>query len=331
MKTENNFLKSLRKSARPLWRKLGFAKAVNSVSRLRTQTVKGALKMYLAKRRYLTKILEAKPIPAGEGAIEVHMLLHHKRIYEGLWALYSFAYFCAQPCRIVVHSDGSLTDLDVGLLNRLFPQCKVIDRETADSVVMSYFRREGLVECAQLRTKFVHTLKLFDPFFFLENSSFILIDSDVLFFSCPQELINGIEATKDTSEIPNLYLTDLQDAYTLQPSDLTTLLGKDCIERVNVGVLRVHQDTLDFRRIEQDMQQIYSWYKEDKISYFIEQTLWAMELTRTNNTLPLPNTYVLAPSGEEPDLVSGHFCGGGYSTTMFYRAGLPRLAASFLG
>ncbi|MGI8502015.1 MAG: hypothetical protein ACR2LR_12885 [Hassallia sp.] len=321
----------LRKNARTLWRKLGFAKAVNSVYRIRTQTVKGALKMYLAKRRYLTKILEAKPISAGEGAIEVHMLLHHKRIYEGLWALYSFAYFCAQPCRIVVHSDGSLTDLDVGLLNRLFPNCKVIDRETADSVVLNYFRSEGLVQCAQFSQKLVFALKLFDPFFFSENRSFILIDSDVLFFSCPQELINGIEATKDTSNIPNLYLTDLCDAYTLQPSELTTLLGKNCIERVNVGVLRVHQDSVDFRRIEQDLQQIYSWNEEDRISYFIEQTLWAMELTRANNTQPLPNSYVLAPSGEEPDLVSGHFCRGGYSTTMFYRAGLPRLAASFIG
>jgi hypothetical protein len=327
---ENELIKLLKESARPLWRKLGFASAFNSFCRLRRQTVKGTLKMYLAKRRYLTKILGAKPIPAGEGAIEVHMLLHHKRIYEGLWALYSFAYFCAQPCRIVVHSDGSLTDLDVELLNTLFPQCKVIGRETSDSAVLGYFHREGLVQCAQLRRKFVHTLKLFDPFFFLENSSFILIDSDVLFFSCPQELINGIEAAKYTSEIPNLYSTDVQNAYTLQPSDLKTLLGKDCIERVNVGVLRVHQDTLDFRRIEQDMQQIYSWYEEDRISYFIEQTLWAMELTSSNNALPLPNTYALAPSGKEPELVSGHFCGGGYSTTMLYRAGLPRLAAIFL-
>ncbi|MBW4476377.1 MAG: hypothetical protein KME54_05750 [Tolypothrix brevis GSE-NOS-MK-07-07A] len=331
MKTENKLIVFLRKSARPLWRKLGFAKAVISFHQLRAQTVKGALKMYLAKRRYLTKILEAKPIPAGEGAIEVHMLLHHKRIYEGLWALYSFAYFCAQPCRIVVHSDGSLTDLDVGLLNRLFPQCKVIDRETADSLILSYFRKEGLVQCAQFREDFVLTLKLFDPFFFLDSKSFIFLDSDVLFFSHPQELIDGIESVDNASNISNLYFVDFCNAYTLQPAELATLLGENCIEKVNTGVLRVRQNILDFKRIERYLQQAQFSYEKGKFNHFAEQTLWAMELTKSNNTLPLPNTYAIAPSGEEADLVSGHFCGGGYSTTMFYRAGLPRLAASFLG
>jgi hypothetical protein len=331
MISENKVIKFLKKSARPLWRKLGFAKAVNSVYRLRSQTVKGALKMYLAKRRYLTKILEAKPITAGEGAIEVHMLLHHKRIYEGLWGLYSFAYFCGQPCRIIVHNDGSLTDLDVGLLNRLFPQCKVIDRETADSVVLKYFHSEGLTQCAKLRQTLIFTLKLFDPFFFSDNRSFILLDSDVLFFSHPKELIDTIERSGNTFNVPNLYSTDLVYTYCIQSTELANLLGKNCIERFNPGVVRVRQGTLDFRRIEQYLQHPDFWNKDGDGHYFAELTLWAMELTNSNNTLPLPNTYALAPSGEEPDLVSGHFCGGGYSTTMFYRAGLPRLAASFLG
>ncbi|MDZ8055072.1 MAG: hypothetical protein RMX68_005315 [Aulosira sp. ZfuVER01] len=159
--------KSLLKVLRNAACQVGLGKAIAQIRLLKSLTVKGAIEMSLAKRRYLTRITKVRPISAGEGTIEVHMLLHHKRIYEGLWALYSFAYFCDQPCRIVVHSDGSLTDVDVTLLKNLFLQCQVIDRQKSDSVVSSYFRNQGMLKCEQLRQQYVHVMKLFDPFFFV--------------------------------------------------------------------------------------------------------------------------------------------------------------------
>ncbi|BAZ47940.1 hypothetical protein NIES4103_05450 [Nostoc sp. NIES-4103] len=322
--SENQLIKLLRTSARRL--KLG--KAVLKLHHLRALTIPGAIKMQIAKRRYLTSILNAKPIPAGEGAIEVHMLLHHKRIYEGLWALYSFAYFCDQPCRIVVHNDGSLTNLDLEKLNKVFPQCQIIDRETADSVVVSYFNSKGLIKCAEFRQKLIFALKLFDPFFFTKNNSFILLDSDVLFFSYPKKLIEEITANTYPDELTNLYSTDNSYRYCLQSTDLANLLGKDCIEKFNPGVVRSRQDTLDFERIERYLQHPDFWNADGTGNYYAELTLWAMELTKSN-TVPLPDTYAICPSTDEPDLVAGHYCGGGYWASLFYHRGLPRLAATF--
>ncbi|MFN6460351.1 MAG: hypothetical protein RMZ41_000705 [Nostoc sp. DedVER02] len=322
---ENESIKSLRKIAQ----KLGLGKALLQIHQLRALTLKGAFKLNLAKSRYLKKILTAKPIPAGEGAIEVHMLLHHKRIYEGLWALYSFAYFCDKPCRIVVHNDGSLTNIDLGLLNQLLPQCQVIDRETANSVVLNYFHQAGLIKCAQFREKLIFALKLFDPFFFSKNRAFILLDSDVLFFSRPQELLDGIEANENPADLTNLYSVDNSYRYSLQSTELATLLGKDCIERFNPGVLRAYQGTLDFMRIEQYLQCKDFWNEDGTANYYAELTLWAMELTRSN-ALPLPNTYAICPDPKSPNVVSGHYCGGGYWASLFYTRGLPCLASSFL-
>ncbi|MBW4646746.1 MAG: hypothetical protein KME23_27795 [Goleter apudmare HA4340-LM2] len=318
----------LGKFIRDTTRQLGIGKALLRIHQLRYLTIEEALKVSLAKRRYLTNILNAKPIPSGLGAIEVHMLLHHKRIYEGLWALYSFAYFCAQPCRIVVHNDGSLSNFDVKLLNQLFPQCQVIDRKMADSVVENYLRSEGLFKCLRIRQKVVHVLKLFDPCFFSTNNFFISLDSDVLFFSRPQELINGIESVDDIFHFPNLYSQDVCDAYSLKELDLVNLLQKDPIKRLNAGVLRVNRGSIDFKKIEEYLKHPDFYHEDGRADYYTEQTLWAMEFTRLN-ALPLPNTYAICPSTDEPNLVSGHFCGGGYWASLLYTRGLPRLAETF--
>ncbi|MDZ8188208.1 MAG: hypothetical protein RMX96_25560 [Nostoc sp. ChiSLP02] len=324
--SENQLIKLLQTNVRKL--KLG--KALLKIHQLRALTIPGAIKMNLAKRYYLTNILNAKPISAGEGAIEVHMLLHHKRIYEGLWSLYSFAYFCAQPCRIVVHNDGSLTNLDLEILNKVFPQCQIIDRETADSVVISYFTSRGLIKCAQFRQQLIFALKLFDPFFFSKNNFFILLDSDVLFFSHPKELIAGMKATAYPSEVTNLYSPDNGYRYCLQSTELANLLGKDCIEKFNPGVVRSRKDTLDFERIERYLQHPHFWNADGTGNYYAELTLWAMELSKSN-TVALPDTYAICPSTDEPGLVAGHYCGGGYWASLFYSRGLPRLATTFLG
>lgn len=322
--SEHKLINLLQNSAR----RIGIGKALLQISQLKSLPIQEALKVNFAKHHYLTRILKAKPIPSGTGVIEVHMLLHHKRIYEGLWALYSFAYFCDQPCRIIVHNDGSLSNLDICLLNQLFPHCQVIAREEADSIIIGHLHEKGLTHCLKLRQKCIFALKLFDPCFFSKNNCFISLDSDVLFFSHPRKLIDQIDTINETTNFTNLYSTDVTDAYSLKSADLANLLGKKTIKRLNAGLLRVCQSSIDFKRIEKYLHHPDFYNQDGTVHYYAEQTLWAMELT-ISNALALPNTYAICPNTEEPELVSGHFCGGGYWASLFYTRGLPRLAQTF--
>lgn len=317
---------------RKVGRSLGLGRAMLRLKHLRAMTLRGAAQMVIARRQYLTRILGTEPISAGAGPIEVHMLLEHKRIYEGIWSLYSFTFFCAKPCRVVIHDDGTLTEADRDKLSRIFPGCRVIPRSEADWVVMDYFRRQGLSRCAQLRGSLVLALKLFDPFFFLQNRFFIMLDSDVLFFSRPNELIDEIEERPqgDSSLANNLYFDDVGCSHCIQPMELARLIGRAPIERLNTGVLRANRDTIDFQRIDSYLEHPGFWTKTGSADYHAEQTLWAMELSIAGAS-PLPKTCAICPTVEEPDLVCGHFCGGGYGEILYYTRGLPRLAPIFLG
>jgi hypothetical protein len=289
---------------------------------LRSVTLSGAVVVARARTLMLPRILTAPPIPAGDGPVEVHMLLHHQRILEGIWALYSFAHFSMARCQIYVHSDGSLTDTDARRLRQVLPGARVISREESDRLVEPRLRELGLSNSLRFRDGLVFALKLFDPFFFGENSNFLLLDSDVLFFRRPTELLANL------AEPVSLYSPDNGFRYCLSPDVLQALLGQQCIANFNPGVVRTSRTVLDLPFVEQCLARDEFWGSGTRPHYYAELTLWAMQLT-TAGAQPLPESYAITPPLDGPLPVSGHYCGGGFPATWFYSRGLPRLAREF--
>ena len=310
------------RSLRYALKRLGFGKLWLKIQQLRALTISGAIRLQFARRRYLPCITQATPIPAGAGEIEVHMLLHHKRVYEGLWSLYSFASLTGRSCRIVIHDDGSLTPADLELLDRVFPGLRVIKRACADEALITFFRQQKLERCEQFRRNLIFALKLFDPIFFAENDWFVLMDSDVLFYRKPVELLQGLNKASAQS-LDCLYSCDNGYRYCLEERELTQLLGKTCIERFNPGIVRVRCGIVNFEHFERWLSHPGFWTKTGAGNYYAELTLWAMALTLAN-AHPLPDNYgICAP---EPDQFTyGHYCGGGFWASLFYTRGIPYL------
>jgi hypothetical protein len=306
---------------------MGFGRALLRIHALRAITLRGAIAMARARATYLPLILNAPPIPAQHGLLEVHMLLHHQRILEGIWALYSLAHFAQTACQIIVHSDGSLTAADVTNLHRVLPGARVISREDADQVVVQRLRELGLSTSIRFRSSLIFALKLFDPFFFGDHSTFLVLDSDVLFFRRPHELVDDL-VDLGHDEPLNLYSPDNGFRYCLSPETLRALLGQECIADFNPGVLRTGRSVLDLRHIEHYLQRPEFWGTSTRPHYYGELTLWAMQLTAAG-ARQLPPNYAITPPLEGSLPTSGHYCGGGYPATWFYSRGLPRLATDF--
>jgi hypothetical protein len=302
-------------------------RALVRIQALRALTLPGAVNLVRARAHYLPRILNAPPVAAGQGLLEVHMLLHHQRILEGIWALYSFAYFSRLACQIFVHSDGGLTQVDTARLHRVLPGTHIISRQEADERVETQLRRHGMSKSLRFRKELIFALKLIDPFFFGEHSHFILLDSDVLFFRRPNELLDDLFDPSSPAP-PSLYSADNGFRYCLSAEVLRNLLGRDCIPSFNPGVVRAPRSVLNLARIEQYLARPEFWGSGTRPHYYAELTLWAMQLT-TAGARQLPATYAITPPLDGPLPISGHFCGGGYPATWLYSRGLPRLAVEF--
>jgi hypothetical protein len=312
---------------RTVARNLGVGVALERISRVRRLGLKTIIDKHRARNSYLPMIFRARPIDVSSGEVEVHMLLCHRALCEGAWAVYSFCHFSPVPCHVIIHDDGSLTPDDLAMLKGLLPGIRVIARATADERVNAIFATNKLERCRWLRDGLVFGLKLFDPQIFATHPCFVIMDSDVLFFSEPKEII--LEAKRGSCQpIAPLYSLDNGYRYDLSDSEMRRTLGRPCIRHFNPGVMLVRKDSLNFDRIEQYLQ-LPCFEKDLKPSYFAELTLWAMELT-LQDAVALPDSYCICEENVVREgLVYSHYCGGGVPATYYYTRGLPHLADEF--
>lgn len=314
---------------RQLARKLGVGRALLFLRDAREYGVRMYYATHKGEKAYRQLIIRARPIPCGgPSALPVHMLLHDKRMYEGMWGLYSLAHFAQTPLQFVVHDDGTLQEHGRRQLEALFPNCRVIARDEGDRVTLEHLQQRGLHRCVELRRQFIFALKLFDPVVFAGSEQFILLDSDVLFFSHPKELVGDANgAASAANSCHAMFSVDNGYRYPLNKEDWQKVAGVPCTFNVNPGVLRVCRNLVDFGRIEAYLQHPSFYGADGRPNFYTELTLWAMELLRSGAS-PLPESYAICPALGSPDLVSGHFCGGAYGRNLYYTQGLPKLACS---
>lgn len=256
----------------------------------------------------LPLIGRAAPLVTGNAATtEVHMLVHHAKARDGVWAAYSFARQAQRPIQLVIHDDGSLTDEDCAEFYKVLPNARIIHRAEADQRIAEPLARYPLLR--SLRERNVLMLKLTDVFLLSHAEHIVYIDSDVLTFRCPCEVLNG--------EIR--YSVDVDNSYAL-PWDTLHAEYPATAWRCNSGVFSVPQAAISFARLEQAVQNL--GLLNEPVSRFVEQTLFAIEFGILN-AKPLPATYAICPAQPETGMATAHYCGNGPGGALFYTSGLP--------
>jgi hypothetical protein len=205
------------------------------------------------RKRLLPSITHARPIAVGDGALELHMLLNHARIYEGMWAIYSFAFHAGRHINACIHDDGTLTEQDYASLRKLFPGIRIVDRQTANRQVSNILRRRDLSRSEVFRRDLVLALKLFDPIILCRSKQIAVIDSDVLFFSPPTQFLEladrGANAFSVDFGYSNAYCANL--VRIVYP-------GSEVIP-LNSGILTFKAESFRLERIEAHLECPLLW------------------------------------------------------------------------
>ncbi len=121
--------------------------------------------------------------------IEVHMLCGHSHLTMGIWSLWSLLRWADGKMTPVIHSDGSIAPEDVLRFQKFFPQVRFIWPEDAQRWV-----EQQLVgsEFEFLRSFFRNHLfgsRLVASHMSEQARVVVALDSDVLFFDRPTEII----------------------------------------------------------------------------------------------------------------------------------------------
>jgi hypothetical protein len=193
------------------------------------------------------KILTTKPIKCEpNGICEIHVLTSANDWLNLVWTLKSFYYYSQRRYALFVHDDGSLDPEAKAALRHHFPGVTIIDRERADREMETVLG--GFPRCLHFRRTNLLAPKVFDFIHYLSADRMLLLDSDILFFAAPQELLHRIE---DPVYRLNTANTDVGDGYTADPEDLSRACGVALQNRFNSGLGMIHRRSVQLAWIEE--------------------------------------------------------------------------------
>lgn len=228
------------------------------------------------------RILNTLPIiNTTDYTCEIHVLTYKDDWLNLLWGLKSFYHYSKRHYALCIHDDGTLNSEQQAILKYHFPYARVIDRDQAEKKVLPSLERYP--RCLEFRKTNHLSPKIFDFAAYLESDRMLLLDSDVLFFQEPTELLERIENPKYGYNTVN---GDVASAYTVEPSLVAKQCGFQVIDRFNSGLGLIHRASLNLAWIEEFLE------LPNIIGHFwrIEQTLFALCSSRFGVEL-LPPAY----------------------------------------
>jgi hypothetical protein len=274
------------------------------------------------KHIYSKKILTTKPVScSADSAFEVHVLTRDQELLETLWSLKTWYHFSGTRPPLVVYEGGTLSSESSAILEGHFPNCRIIRRDRFDRDMRDFLRdRPAALEHALIRS-FYCALKLFGPMRYTKARSVLYIDSDILFFRAPLEMMEHIERG-----LP-FFNSDYQDAYAHPLEFIRKKLRMKLEPTINAGLFHIVK-----RDLASSLELVEEYFSNipvaDPTHWTInrhEQTANAIILSRAN-ALRLSDDHQISKTPVTDRTVSHHFVDDG-SRPDYYAKGMHRLKA----
>ena len=252
--------------------------------------------------------------------LPVHVLTGAEDWRLAAWMLASFFDATERRWPVVIHDDGTLPSEARGTLARLFPGTRFILRQEADAAMATALR--AFPFCEPYRGSHPLGVKIFDMAHFATTDRFLILDSDVLFFRYPHEIIDWVTSGRDEC----WFNEDVSEGALISASEAKEELEVKLWERVNSGLCLVTKSAIDYDLCDRALARTsllrgHIWR--------VEQTLFAICASKhgKGGLLPKPYEVTLGRHGSE-DAVSRHYVGA--VRDRFYGEGLERVGRAVL-
>jgi hypothetical protein len=262
------------------------------------------------------RILDTPPCHADrQSDVKIHMLVSHDDLLNLLWTLKSFYHFSERGYPAVIHDDGTLTTADCELLRRHFPDSRVISAAEAETTVAAALK--SYPRCARYRAMHSLARKVFDFGCYFRGRRMLLLDSDLVFFQRPDELLSRLDGEYSDR---NAFNAGQNLMLNISALEARQQFGIDLVERINSGLAVLRPEVFNFDWMEEFLGSESIWSGH---VWRIEQTLLALAASRDGVDLLLEREYRVSLNEGSSGCVVKHYVG--VVRHLMYREGIARL------
>ncbi len=260
------------------------------------------------RRRLWKAVLRLPPVitdPVSQGGpVELHLVCCQRDYLCALWSLKTFYRTSSARFPLVVHMNGRVSALARRRLRRHLPSARLIAAPEADATVSAWLSSHECPRLLEARSRNPFLVKLIDVHILSSSNRVVLLDSDVLFFARPEEVLS---AAADATAGVDYFQRDADTTYNLRVDEAQRDLGIPLVPAINTGIAVLDRATVDLRRCEELM----SHPAVARSTGWIEQTLYALLASEKRRAQHLPPSYLvsLAPKEDLTTLVARHYAG----------------------
>ncbi len=298
---------------------LGILKVL-SYSVFMFKSVRASLRSFLAQCGHaLGTILMhvwKRPTCVADSDVSVHFLVSSKTWHAGVLAAISFEFFTQRRWQLFIHEDGSVDDTDRKKIESVLPGAHFISRVLSEEMMKQ--RLQPYPTCQALRQEHNLFLKFFDLPSFAPGKRMILLDSDVIFFKKPQEILEWV----DTQSQECWYNEDTKEKYCIPRYELEPKMGINFWPRFNSGLVLMPLPAISLSLAE---RLLVTFKETAHHPQFFEQTLYALMASAWNEGGALPLTYEISWGLlRKPHSICRHYVGD-FKHDLLYIEGVTTL------
>lgn len=213
------------------------------------------------------------------------MVLSQRMMHMGMLTLRSLEFHSERSWAPIIHEDGSLTDADIAELKKHFPDARVIRRSEANAELERVLAE--FPACREYRHKHNWFLKNFDAWHYAPHDRYIVIDSDIVFFRRPDQLLRWIDEGQDSLWL----MEDTNEKYCMPREEIEELLGFPLWRKVNSGLDLMPRAAFDLALAEKFVSLCGPKARHFQ---FLEQTYFAVAGSAWGRGGTLPREYEIS-------------------------------------
>ncbi|WP_093254203.1 hypothetical protein [Rubrimonas cliftonensis] len=261
------------------------------------------------------------PLPAAGDGPEAHIMCGERQFVMGAWSSYSLLRFIPEA-RLVVHTDGSLTEQTLARWRRIAPGMRVVSRE--EGLAAMRRRLRPFPRILDWCERYHFGIKLGGTHSIAEAQRVLEFDSDTLALREPRALL---DALRDSS-VPLTWNADIAYCYAYPEATLRDALG-DMLGplpwRLNGGLMAGRRlDDADWALLDAALGRFGERAGIDPMRFWMHQTLIAVLASHMGDKArPLPREYDIHDGPTRPDASMRHYVGHPGIRPRFFIEGVP--------
>jgi hypothetical protein len=246
------------------------------------------------------EIFQTAPIRCDRASdLKIWLVTSRADILMTMWCLKSLFFYSKETWDAWIADNGDISSEQTGLLKRHFPGIRILPRNYLDARSVEATKPYPNNTWLRHTKNFPLSLKLFDPIFNLGEGRFLLLDSDVLFFRRPSEMLNTLRSPD--RRIPFHFNVESSGA-------------------INSGLVVIEKNALNLADIERALS---SMTNRQRNSWTVEQDIY-VEIAK-GRYAAFPPFYAVQPIDDSvhSNAISCHYIG--VCRHEFYKEGIRKL------